>query len=718
MSDEYLNTESKRRKLPTVVLRALIDGGSTIEELASRKNLKNIPVGGPDQIQHQSKAIWHSKPEIDQYVRNKLSITGAEWEVSDSHRDSVWFNYVAQEISKLRKDGTITDWNTGARTGIWRLTHLKGISSVEPPVGSTNCWIWSVDPKNWTIVKNKNIWASKITQKIRDRVRPGDKVIFYVIGKKEFQGIFEFFEEWYDAKEPVWDDETDSILYPSQIKLKPLKIGSVKVYDVASKLQMFSNPDDKRLVNLVLKGGGGYPSNNGKPILYEDYKILYELMSNNNSDTSDKDPEAKLPMLSTSDIQEGYDLISKELLIPKEKIIEIITALLSGRHILLAGPIGTGKTALATLIPKIFWKRWGGYDSEIVTANSEWSTLDVIAGILPKMGDDGEPKYVIEPGCVVDTVRKNSQIHTNHSQYSSTPYMGTWLVIDEFNRANIDKAFGQLFTALRTRELKIPTDKVNVKYDHLPIQKDYRIIGTLNTADKHHLFNLSDALKSRFAYIELDIPKKGQREREIYFTMKNAVRELGLDESTLKIFLVLDHNNKKIDKKTDDKFYARIFQAYEFLDTVRIFKKLGPAVLQLIYQNLITGVQLRIDNRATLDTALTSTLIPQLENLESSSIGAIHAMHTDTLDSFFKDAYKDLNKLNYVETFETVLISLNVSDEDKNRIISKFENDALPDDDGDWKIINDAFDKKKENIAIKLEHLSSALLDLKKSMII
>ena len=258
------------------------------------------------------------------------------------HRKSVSFG----------EDGTITDWNPELRTGIWRLTHLKGISSVAPPVGSTNCWIWSVDPKNWTIVKNKNIWASKITQKIRDRVRPGDKVIFYVIGKKEFQGIFEFFEDWYDAKEPVWDDETDSILYPSQIKLKPLRIGSVNVYDVAPKLQMFSTPDDKRLVNLVLKGGGGYPSNNGKPILYEDYKILYELMSNNNSNASDKDPEAKLPMLSTSDIQEGYDLISKELLIPKEKIIEIITALLSGRHILLAGPIGTGKTALATLIPK------------------------------------------------------------------------------------------------------------------------------------------------------------------------------------------------------------------------------------------------------------------------------------------------------------------------------------------------------------------------------
>ena len=230
---------------------------------------------------HQSKSIWHNKAEIDNYVRDKLNISDNEWHSGDSNRPSNWYNHVAQEISKLREDGTITDWNPELRTGIWRLTHLKGISSVAPPVGSTNCWIWSVDPKNWTIVKNKNIWASKITQKIRDRVRPGDKVIFYVIGKKEFQGIFEFFEEWYDAKEPVWDDETDSILYPSQIKLKPLRIGSVNVYDVAPKLQMFSTPDDKRLVNLVLKGGGGYPSNNGKPILYEDYKILYELMSNN-----------------------------------------------------------------------------------------------------------------------------------------------------------------------------------------------------------------------------------------------------------------------------------------------------------------------------------------------------------------------------------------------------------------------------------------------------
>jgi len=693
------HNESKRRKLSQLVLRALIDGGKTIEEEVSNQNLKNIPVGDPDQIQHSSKAIWHSKPEIDKYIKKKLNISQDEWNVGDSNRPSFWYDYVAQEISKLRNDGTLTDWNPELRTGIWRLTHLKGISSVEPST-QENYFIITQNPdSDYDDIPGKQYgydsWkqhSSKFAEGTKFIVLSKINKINYFVGYGTVDNI---------TSTPTMVNDRNQTKY----------IASFKDYVKFDSNRVQTNDMKQRMFRIA------YPNSDNSSRPPSMLPITEELYNEIIDDTSlmDKDIKSPLPFLTLKDIDDGYDEISKELLIPKEKIIEILTALLSGRHILLAGPIGTGKTALATMIPKIFWKRWGGYDSEVVTANSEWSTLDVLAGILPKMDGD-EPKYVIEPGCVVDTVRKNSKIHTNHSKYSSTPYMGTWLVIDEFNRANIDKAFGQLFTALRTHKLKIPTDKINVKYDYLSIQKDYRIIGTLNTADKHHLFNLSDALKSRFAYIELDIPTKGQREKEIYFTMNNAIKELDLDESKLKIFLVLDHDNKKIDKRTDNKFFDRIFEAYAFLDVIRIFKKLGPAVLQLIFQNLITGVLLQIDNKTTLDNALTSTLIPQLENLESPSIGAIHAMHTGTLDSFFKDAYKDLNKLNYVETFKKVLIYLNISDKDK--IISKFENGTLPDDGGDWDTINVAFNKKKENIAIKLEQLSSALLDLKESMII
>ena len=879
------------------------------------------------------------------------------------------------------------------------IDNTQKIWNIKLDLPKSNHWIWSVTPENWEILKEKNIWASKIGQNIRDRVRPGDKVIFYVHGTNEFQGIFEFVGEWYDAPKPVWSDETDSIIHQSQIKLNLIKIGSVKVYDGAHELKMFSNPDDKRLINLVLKGGGGYPSNNGKPIVYQDYKKLLELMENYevnywkispgidgelwddqknagvigihffdfgdlssldenqlrekireaygteltpakqantfsqmrdfmkikegdvilankgkskilglgkvvgpykyrsemshphtfpvewydttegmipkqegwmvtviqlkkedfeeltkqrikylllrhstssvnqwrddigkkyhfgiapnytklipgsktiwfdreqsddhywgygevsriekdsennfyavfdhfnyfndpkkaNPKTEDVIPkkgspstkekimnlpgwnvqnsileitkdiydeivsgeekletfeDKKLTLLTPAEIKSGYAKISDELLIPEEKITEIVTALASGRHVLLAGPIGTGKTRLAKMIPEIFWDKVGGYYSEDHTATADWSTQDVIGGIYPKM-EDGKPVYDIQHGCVVDTVRKNWENDVDGGlriplkiPQKRPPYKGTWLIIDEFNRADIDKAFGQLFTALRTRWLKIPTDEKGVSYKNLKIPEDYRIIGTLNTADKHFLFQLSDALKSRFAYIEIDIPKREQREKEIYYAMKNALDELGFDGFHK---IVLDDKNKKIDKeKSEGDLYNRVMQAYYFLDTVRVFKKLGTAILKLIFQNLVVGTIMTENSKTSLDNALTSNLIPQLENISITFVSAIHAMHSDTLVSFLKEAYKSPNRQSYVEAFEKILDYLQI--QNKIKLVSDFANGNIKIDNEEvWRPIQTAYDNKKKYFEISLEQIKQSMDDLIKSMVI
>lgn len=88
------------------------------------------------------------------------------------------------------------------------------------------------------------------------------------------------------------------------------------------------------------------------------------------------------------EMENGYEKIRSSLLIPKEKVIEIVTALASGRHVLLAGPIGTGKTRLAQLIPELFWEKIGGYYAEYYTATADWNTQDVIGGIYPKMENE------------------------------------------------------------------------------------------------------------------------------------------------------------------------------------------------------------------------------------------------------------------------------------------------------------------------------------------
>lgn len=719
-----------------MVLRALIENGSTIKEIASRMNLKNIPVGGSDQIQHQSKSIWHNKSEIDQYVRTKLNITDEEWEVGNPSHESLWYTNVAEEISKLRKDETITDWNPELRSGIWRLTHLKGIISSEPSVefnlnpddnpdiviangkkspfwianGSWKSWNhtihnrpirWGTKDENlWNILQLDDIVFCSATSK---QDRPFKDNGIFMVGKV----IRKFELDENDGYFPDSENDTETF-FKYRFELKELKI----VQTDNELLPLVQGINSRRAINHITN------EQVIKDILRNlDHKwnIKFDSFQINPESLLCKDSETTLPLLSSIDIDEGYDIISKELLISKEKIIEIIIALLSDRHVLLAGPVGTGKTRLAALIPEIFWKRWGGYASEDYTATSEWSTLDVIGGILPKI-ENNQPTYDIQNGCVVETVLKNSQTRTDHSKYSpDVPYCGTWLVIDEFNRAEIDKAFGQLFTALRTQNLKIPTNKAGISYENLKILDDYRIIGTLNSTDTHFLFNLSDALKSRFAYIEVGIPTSKLFETEIYYAVKNALIKLKIDYTFDKIKFN-DQDKKIIKNESDEEFYKKIMQAYYTLDAIRVFKKLGTAILQLIYQNLIVGNLLSINPIVSLDNALTSTLIPQIDHESSANLNVIHALFTNDLSNFFKTQYEGVDRGNYFESFEKILDYLEIPESKK--YLEMYEKNFIASDDNIWQKINVACESKNDNLKSILPNWISELDKLKKSQII
>lgn len=92
-----------------------------------------------------------------------------------------------------------------------------------------------------------------------------------------------------------------------------------------------------------------------------------------------------------------------------------------------------------------------------------------------------------------------------------------WLIIDEINRADIDKAFGPLFSVLTGDEITLPYESksgnqivikpqgkvTSVETNDFTyfIPKYWRIIATMNTIDKASLYEMS------FAFIPVGIPK-------------------------------------------------------------------------------------------------------------------------------------------------------------------------------------------------------------------
>ncbi|MEY2451626.1 MAG: 5-methylcytosine-specific restriction enzyme [Acidimicrobiaceae bacterium] len=176
-------------------------------------------------------------------------------------------------------------------------------------------------------------------------------------------------------------------------------------------------------------------------------------------------------------------------------------ALRAGKHLILTGPPGTGKSTLAKLLADAAQEALMCTGHIAATATSEWTVADTIGTSI-----DTAQGRVFRAGVVTQAIES-----------------GRWLVIDEFNRANIDQAFGELFSVLAGQTVVLPHRRSEfapalslVPYGCEPpseteaicIPKPWRIIATMNTADRGLLFTLSRALMRRFAFVNVSSPNE------------------------------------------------------------------------------------------------------------------------------------------------------------------------------------------------------------------
>ena len=176
-----------------------------------------------------------------------------------------------------------------------------------------------------------------------------------------------------------------------------------------------------------------------------------------------------------------------EVFLSPEDLDQMLGLLRRKKNLILQGAPGTGKTFAAKRLAYALMGETDDSRVEVVQFHQSTAYEDVVVGLRPT----AEGGFAAAEGVFARFCRRAA----------ADPGRDYVFIIDEINRANISKAFGELLMLIeaehRGEALRLP-----VSGELLSVPKRLHIIGMMNTADRG-LALIDYALRRRFAFFEM-----------------------------------------------------------------------------------------------------------------------------------------------------------------------------------------------------------------------
>lgn len=219
---------------------------------------------------------------------------------------------------------------------------------------------------------------------------------------------------------------------------------------------------------------------------------------------------------------ETYDKSAflRDVYISEARYDRLRAVLLRKKNIILQGAPGVGKTFAAR---RLAWSIMGEQDDsriEFVQFHQNYSYEDFVMGYKPE-GSGFDLKYGV--------------FYRFCQKANNRPDLPHFFIIDEINRGNLSKVFGELLMLI---EQDYRNTKVKLAYSDVPflVPENLYIIGMMNTADRS-LALIDYALRRRFSFFDMEPGFDSEGfgkyqaglENETFDALIDRIRELNRD---------------------------------------------------------------------------------------------------------------------------------------------------------------------------------------------